>query len=72
MFKPPKMKIVRVIVASAAVLALVLFLGEPGVAQPPPALPGSPDQAPIDGGLGALAAAGVAYAIKKLRDRNKA
>lgn len=34
---------------------------------PPPALPSAPDQAPIDGGLGLLAAAGGAYAWKKLR-----
>jgi hypothetical protein len=33
----------------------------------PPGLPGAPDQAPIDGGLGLLAAAGGAYAWKKLR-----
>lgn len=36
-----------------------------------PGLPESPDQAPIDGGLGLLAAAGGAYALKKLRDRKK-
>ncbi|MEX0609547.1 MAG: hypothetical protein WD016_12995 [Balneolaceae bacterium] len=35
----------------------------------PPGLPGSPDQAPIDGGLSILAAAGGAYALKKLRDK---
>ncbi|MEX0609571.1 MAG: hypothetical protein WD016_12875 [Balneolaceae bacterium] len=35
----------------------------------PPGLPGSPSQAPIDGGLGLLAAAGGAYALKKLRDK---
>lgn len=32
-----------------------------------PGLPSAPDQAPIDGGLGLLAAAGGAYAWKKLR-----
>lgn len=37
----------------------------------PPFLPGNPDQAPIDGGLALLAAAGGGYAIKKLRDRKK-
>lgn len=36
----------------------------------PPGLPGDPDQAPIDGGLGILAALGGTYAIKKLRERN--
>lgn len=34
-----------------------------------PSLPAAPSQAPIDGGLGLLAAAGGAYAIKKLRDK---
>jgi len=37
-----------------------------------PSLPDAPDQAPIDGGLGILAAAGGAYALKKIRDRKKA
>tara|TARA_R110001599_G_scaffold1889_4_gene9639 strand:- start:46162 stop:46311 length:150 start_codon:yes stop_codon:yes gene_type:complete len=32
-----------------------------------PGLPSNPAQAPIDGGLGLLAAAGGAYAYKKLR-----
>ena len=35
-----------------------------------PALPGTPSQAPI-GGLGLLAAAGGALAIKKLLDKHK-
>ncbi|MBN2732860.1 MAG: hypothetical protein JXR26_10565 [Balneolaceae bacterium] len=54
------------------VLGILLFLffvpliifGQPG-------LPGDPEQTPIDGGLGILAALGGGYAIKKLRDRNK-
>ena len=36
---------------------------------PPPTLPSMPSQAPIDGGLGLLAAAGGAYALKKLRGK---
>ena len=32
-----------------------------------PGLPGNPNQAPIDGGLGLLAAAGGAYAYRKLK-----
>jgi hypothetical protein len=36
-----------------------------------PMVPPSPDPVPIDGGLGLLAAAGGAYAIKKLKDRKK-
>ena len=38
---------------------------------PPPILPSEPAQNPIDGGLAVLAAAGGAYAIKKLRDKKK-
>lgn len=34
-----------------------------------PGLPGTPEQTPIDGGLGILAALGGTYAIKKLRER---
>ena len=53
------------------IVAAVLFvLPELASAQPPPP-PSKPTQAPIDGGLGLLAAAGGAYAIKKLRDRKK-
>ena len=40
--------------------------------QAQPMLPTTPDQAPIDGGLGLLAAAGGAYAIKKLRGNKEA
>lgn len=37
----------------------------------PPPLPFAPTQAPIDGGLSILAAAGGAYAVKKLRDKRR-
>jgi hypothetical protein len=40
------------------------------VAAQPPGMPTAPNQAPIDGGLGLLAAAGGAYAWKKLRKRD--
>lgn len=43
----------------------------PVVLMAQPGLPDSPEQTPIDGGLGILAALGGTYAIKKLRDRNK-
>ncbi len=39
------------------------------LAQAPPMLPNAPTQAPIDGGLALLAAAGGAYAWKKLRSK---
>jgi len=45
-----------------AVLLTTILMAQPG-------LPGAPSQAPIDGGLSLLAAAGGGYAIKKLRDR---
>ena len=45
--------------------AILLFATEFAMAQP--MLPDAPSQAPIDGGLTLLAAAGGAYAIKKLR-----
>jgi len=56
---------------SVVLFALILILtAVVSVAQvPPPGLPASPDQAPIDGGLGLLAAAGGAYAWKRLRNK---
>jgi len=57
--------IIIVIIAAA-----ILILPDLASAQPPPP-PGKPTQTPIDGGLGLLAAAGGAYAVKKLRDRKK-
>lgn len=55
--------------AALCVLLVFIAIGAPDLiaTPPPPALPGIPDQAPIDGGLGLLAAAGGAYAWKKLR-----
>lgn len=49
-----------------ALFAVVLILSDALFAQPP-GLPDAPSQAPIDGGLGLLAAGGAAYAWKKLR-----
>ncbi len=49
------------------VLITLAFLTVSVFAQP--GLPSSPSQAPIDGGLGLLAAAGGAYALKKLREK---
>lgn len=49
---------------------VILFVAAPYCADliaQPPGLPTAPDQAPIDGGLGLLAAGGAAYAWKKLR-----
>lgn len=49
-------------------LTFAITYGEKPV-EAQPSLPVPPSQAPIDGGLGLLAAAGGAYAYKKLRDR---
>lgn len=43
----------------------------PAIVLAQPGLPGAPDQTPIDGGLGILAALGGTYAINKLRDKKK-
>ena len=50
-------------------LTIVLILTSLAMAQP--GLPSTPTQAPIDGGLGLLAAAGGAYAYKKLKGKSK-
>jgi hypothetical protein len=53
-------------------IQILLVLNTAGMAQvPPPTLPGSPEQAPIDGGLAVLAAAGGAYAWRRLRSGEK-
>jgi len=51
-------------------IAAALVHPDRAESQPPPP-PSKPAQTPIDGGLGLLAAAGGAYAVKKLRDREK-
>lgn len=49
------------------IITLIIILMTTAVVNAQPGLPGDPAQAPIDGGLGLLAAAGGAYAYKKLR-----
>jgi ABC-type transport system involved in multi-copper enzyme maturation permease subunit len=49
------------------VVLIVLLVAEVLSAQTPPMLPGSPEQAPVSGGLAILAASGGAYAWLKLR-----
>ncbi len=65
--KPNPMNILRQygLIIFFGIIAVLFFSGM--IMAQPPGLPGSPSQAPIDGGLGLLAAAGGAYAIKKLR-----
>jgi hypothetical protein len=60
----------KTVLMCAAVVAVVLLVTVELIAQP--GLPQPPNQAPIDGGLGLLAAAGGAYAWKKLRARKDA
>jgi hypothetical protein len=50
-------------------LVILLLLIAPELLLAQPSLPSAPSQAPIDGGLGLLAAAGGTYAMKKLRDK---
>ncbi|MEQ9309337.1 MAG: hypothetical protein RLN90_07770 [Balneolaceae bacterium] len=54
-----------------ALITLTFILIITAVALAQPGLPSAPSQAPIDGGLGLLTAAGGAYAIKKLKDKKK-
>ena len=61
--------IMKTLIYISLALAFALLLTTILMAQQ--GLPGAPSQAPIDGGLSLLAAAGGGYAIKKLRDRNK-
>ena len=56
------------ILLSLFVLVFLVLTSTTVFADPPVFLQ-QPDQAPIDGGLSLLAAAGGAYAIKKLRDK---
>lgn len=56
---------------SVLFLFLIVMVSISEAQPPPPALPSGPDQAPIDGGLSLLALGGGAYALNKLRNRNK-
>lgn len=56
----------KTLLTIVALFAVALILPDALFAQPP-GLPSAPSQAPIDGGLGLLAAGGAAYAWKKLR-----
>ncbi|MEP2447636.1 MAG: hypothetical protein ABJI69_10430 [Balneola sp.] len=49
------------------IITLIIILMATAFVLAQPGLPGDPAQAPIDGGLGLLAAAGGAYAYKKLK-----
>lgn len=59
----------KTLLTIVVLVTVVLLLPDALFAQPP-GLPGAPNQAPIDGGLGLLAAGGAAYAWKKLRKKD--
>jgi hypothetical protein len=52
-------------------LGFILLTAIVAMGVPPPAFPNAPDQAPIDGGLTLLAAAGGMYAWKRLRAKSE-
>jgi hypothetical protein len=65
-------KLIYLSILIMLVTGIILWMPDFASAQPPPPnMPDKPTQTPIDGGLGLLAAAGGAYAIKKLRDKKK-
>jgi hypothetical protein len=59
----------KILYVCAGIAALMLLMVAPEMVSAQPGLPQPPNQAPIDGGLGLLAAAGGAYAWKKLRNK---
>jgi hypothetical protein len=52
-------------------LGFILMSAIVAMGQTPPMFPTAPDQAPIDGGLTLLAAAGGMYAWKRLRAKSE-
>ena len=62
----------KLLLTTFLTITILLILTSIAFAQGAPGLPGFPSEpsaAPIDGGLGLLAAAGGAYAWKKLRNK---
>lgn len=59
-------KLLYYFITASLMIVLMLMIPEQMMAQP--GLPDAPEQTPIDGGLGILAALGGAYAIKKIRE----
>ena len=69
-----KTRIQNFVLKMTGLFMMLVFTSITAVAQSAPGLPMFPDDpaaAPIDGGISLLAAAGGAYAIKKLRDKSK-
>lgn len=63
-------KVVFILLSVCFLISLVVLVS-PEIAVSQPGLPSDPEQTPIDGGLGILAALGGTYAIKKLRDKKE-
>lgn len=61
----------KILFLTVLIVLVVIFLPDLLMGQPPPPPDKPIDQAPIDGGLALLAAAGGAYGFKKLRDKKK-
>ncbi len=60
------------IIPFISILIFLMFLGiSVSLAQDPGPDPGGDPDAPIDGGIGLLIAAGAAYGYKKIRDQRK-
>lgn len=58
-------------IATLVILTGIILILPDALFAQPPGLPGAPNQAPIDGGLGLLAAGGAAYAWKKLKRKSE-
>lgn len=65
-----KEKVITLFLMTVSIIMItVLLFAMPDYVLAQPGLPSDPEQTPIDGGLGILAALGGAYAVKKLRDK---
>lgn len=60
---------IKKVIASFSSIGFLLLLLTVNASAQLPGFPDAPSQAPIDGGLGLLAATGGAYALNKLRNR---
>ncbi len=69
LFADSKTRFMRYVFILIFIVIAVLFVPELLSAQAPPPPPQPPTQTPIDGGVALLAAAGGAYAWKKLRSK---
>ena len=59
----------RLLITTVFAIAALIVVVTGDMLWAQPGMPGAPDQAPIDGGLGILVAGGAAYAMRKFRSR---